>query len=122
MIHTIECVTNDIRQLSRSLQGYAFTQDSAGRADLTVGKKYTVYGYRKNKLGIFYLTQTDTMNLSTPWWMPSSFFKEESITPPEGWTKKTLGFLRKDIIFAPKVYFEAIERHRRWDATRASNI
>lgn len=103
------CKTNSIQDIEKELRSFAFTQNETGQVDLTPGRKYVVYGYRVNKQGVFYLVLTDDETVSTPWWMPASFFENEEISLPHSWVSKAFGHIRKDTITAPSVYFSAIE-------------
>lgn len=69
MMITITCLNNNLKLLNNKLHKFAFSQDKDGIVDLTIGKKYPVYGYKTNRYGKFLLVPTDTINTLTPWWM-----------------------------------------------------
>jgi hypothetical protein len=81
----VGALDNDINKLDKELSNFAFHQNSTGIVDLTIGKQYTVYGIRKNKMGVFYWVITDIDSDELPWWMPAKFFKVVDDKIPPGW-------------------------------------
>lgn len=104
------CTNNRQFVLSKRLQKFAFTQSTdTGEVDLTVGKYYAVYGIRRNQHGSFYLIPTNTFHRATPWWMPADFFAPLIGSLPTDWERRSFGWLRKDVMTVPSVYFGAID-------------
>src|SRR5580700_5493602 len=83
---TVENISDDIGDAGEKLIHYAFSQGKNGKVDLTLGKRYVVYGVRENELGKFYLVLTDTINTKLPWWMPAKLFKVVDKTIPKNWS------------------------------------
>lgn len=106
---SITCKSNHISFLKKSLQKLAFTQDEQGNLDLTIGKAYTVYGYKQNKYGGFVLVLTDSIHTSTPWWMPTDLFESVPKSLPTSWEHREFGHLIRTHIWAPAIYFSGME-------------
>ena len=104
----IRCVTNSLAVLPKKLKKYAFTQDENGQVDLTIGRKYKIFGYMKQGDMERVLVLTDTIHANTPWWMPVEFFgvsKEVIKSLPKHWLSKKFGRVNKQIVIAPELYF-----------------
>lgn len=104
---TIKCIGNEINRLPEDLHKFAFTQNEQGTVDLTLGKKYIVYGVRKNKWGEFYLILTDTVHTNSPWWMPQLFFEAAEDSVPSAWQKKSHGLFSRAWTLTDPAYFDA---------------
>lgn len=87
----VKCIKINVGGLDSRLIDFAITQDEVGNVDLSLGKYYEVYACRENELGSWYFVHTDSQNLASPWWMPTSLFEVTDQTKPHGWVTKSEG-------------------------------
>lgn len=84
----IECTSNNPKLLSKDIKKYAlpFSDDRDSVLDVTIGKKYAVYGLMTKTID-WYLVHTDTINTSSFWWMPATLYTIYEGDKPKNWVQ-----------------------------------